>query len=98
MPVSVGPSCRWSMTSGSMREGIRALLERHGDVCIVGEAGDGAEAERLASELQPREVLMDLRMPRTDGVTATQPIKRRWPDIQVLVPTTFDGQTCVSLD
>jgi DNA-binding NarL/FixJ family response regulator len=78
-----------------MREGLRTLLELHRDLCVVGEAGDGSEAEDLAAELQPRVVLMDLRMPRMDGVSATQRIKRRWPDIQILVLTTFDDDELV---
>src|SRR6266571_2571300 len=78
-----------------MREGLRTLLELHRDVRVVGEAGDGQQAEELIPELQPRVVLMDLRMPRVDGVTATQRIKRRWPDLQVLVLTTFDDDELV---
>src|SRR5919198_2135494 len=78
-----------------MREGLRTLLELHVDMRVVGEAGDGAEAEQLAAELQPHVVLMDLRMPRVDGVSATARIKRRWPDMQVLVLTTFDDDELV---
>lgn len=78
-----------------MREGLRTLLELHRDVRIVGEAADGEQAEELTAELQPRVVLMDLRMPRTDGVTATERIKRRWPGVQVLVLTTFDDDELV---
>lgn len=78
-----------------MREGLRTLLELHHDMHVVGEAGEGTEAEELTAELQPRMVLMDLRMPRTDGVTATVRIKRRWPDVQVLVLTTFDDDELV---
>lgn len=78
-----------------MREGLRTLLELHQDLRVVGEAEDGTQAEHLAADLQPRVVLMDLRMPRTDGVAATQRIKRRWPDIQILVLTTFDDDELV---
>src|SRR5712691_9286933 len=78
-----------------MREGLRTLLELHRDIRVVGEAGDGEQAEQLTAELQPRVVLMDLRMPRVDGVSATLRIKRRWPDVQVLVLTTFDDDDLV---
>lgn len=72
-----------------LREGLRTLLELHGDMHVVGEAGDGREAERLVELLRPRVVLMDLRMPRQDGVTATGRITARWPEVQVLVLTTY---------
>jgi DNA-binding NarL/FixJ family response regulator len=78
-----------------MREGLRTLLELHRDIRVVGEAGDGEQAEQLTAELQPRVVLMDLRMPRIDGVSATERIKRRWPLVQVLVLTTFDDDELV---
>jgi DNA-binding NarL/FixJ family response regulator len=82
-----------------MREGLRTLLELHQDMQIVGEAGDGLEAERFIkmspTDLCPQVVLMDLRMPRTDGVSATARIKRQWPDMQVLVLTTFDDDDLV---
>jgi DNA-binding NarL/FixJ family response regulator len=78
-----------------MREGLRTLLELHHDIRVVGEAGDGIEADQRVSELQPNVVLMDLRMPRLDGVTATQRIKLRWPDVQILVLTTFDEDELV---
>jgi len=80
-----------------MREGLRTLLELHHDLRIVGEASDGSDAVDVirAAELQPHVVLMDLRMPRMDGVTATARIKRRWPEIQILVLTTFDEDELV---
>jgi DNA-binding NarL/FixJ family response regulator len=78
-----------------MREGLRTLLELHRDLTVIGEAGDGQEAAELTDRLHPDVVLMDLRMPRMDGVTATQRIKERWPDVQVLVLTTFDEDELV---
>jgi DNA-binding NarL/FixJ family response regulator len=78
-----------------MREGLRTLLELHQDMQVVGAAGDGAEAERFIKLSQPQVVLMDLRMPRVDGVSATERIKRQWPDVQVLVLTTFDDDDLV---
>lgn len=73
-----------------IRDGIRALLSAHADIEVVGEAGDGGEACRLAGSLQPDVVLMDIRMPVLDGVAATRQIKAEHPAMTVLVLTTFD--------
>jgi DNA-binding NarL/FixJ family response regulator len=72
------------------REGLRTLLSTRPDMDVVGEAGDGDEAVALVEKLQPAVVLMDLRMPNSDGIQATARIRERWPDIPVLVLTTFD--------
>ncbi len=74
-----------------VRDGLRGMLGSQPDFRILGEAGDGAEAERLAESLQPDVVLMDLRMPQVDGATATGRIRARWPHIHVLVLTTYDS-------
>ena len=78
-----------------LREGLKTLLELHADLRVVGEASNGDEAERLAERLRPHIVLMDLRMPRCDGVTATRRIVERWPNIHVLVLTTYDDDDLV---
>lgn len=78
-----------------LREGLRTLLELHPDLRVIGEAGDGIEAEALAEKLRPRVVLMDLRMPRRDGVEATRRLMARWPELQVLVLTTYDDDELV---
>ncbi|MFT4258959.1 response regulator [Microbacterium sp.] len=72
-----------------VRLGFRLVLESEGMV-VVGEAGDGAEAVRLVGDLAPDIVLMDVRMPGTDGITATERIVQRHPEVRVLVLTTFD--------
>ncbi|MDF2712552.1 response regulator [Nonomuraea muscovyensis] len=70
-----------------VRAGFRALLDAQPDMTVVAEAGDGAEAVRLSRELEPHVVLMDIRMPGTDGLTAT----RQMPDgPRVIILTTFE--------
>lgn len=70
-----------------VRRGIRAFLELDPEMVVVGEAADGAEAVRLAHELRPDIVLMDLLMPGMDGVTATATIRRELPETEVLALT-----------
>jgi DNA-binding NarL/FixJ family response regulator len=72
-----------------VREGFALILDRAG-IEVVGQARDGAEAVELAREHAPDVVLMDLRMPRLDGIGATSAIAREVPGTRVLVLTTFD--------
>ena len=73
-----------------VRTGLRGMLAGQPDFEIVGEAADGAEAIALTAQLRPTVVLMDLRMPVVDGVTAIREIKARYPEIHILVLTTYD--------
>jgi NarL family two-component system response regulator LiaR len=70
-----------------VRQGLRMFLKTDRDIQIVGEAGDGAEAVRLARELQPDVVVMDLLMPVMDGIQATAAIRRDMPHTEVLALT-----------
>lgn len=72
------------------REGLAALLLLEADIEVVGQAPDGGVAIDLAGKLQPDVILMDIRMPNCDGVTATREILRSYPWIKILVLTTFD--------
>jgi DNA-binding NarL/FixJ family response regulator len=74
-----------------VRDGITAMLEPHHDLNVVGEAANGADAVRLVTELHPDVVLMDLRMPGTDGAAATARITALSPPPRVLVLTTYDS-------
>lgn len=67
-----------------MREGLKALLNRHADTQVIAEAGDGVEAVRLAREVRPDIVVMDVMMPRMNGIEATRAIKREMPGIHVV--------------
>src|SRR6266545_3686657 len=75
-----------------VRAGFRALLDAQPDVEVVGEAGDGEEALRLARSLVPDVVLMDIRMPGTDGLAATRAIAadKRLDAVRIVILTTFD--------
>lgn len=72
-----------------VRSGLGAFVMAYEGLQLVGEARDGEEAIELCELLKPDVVLMDLKMPRMDGIAATRAIRQRWPSIQVLVLTSF---------
>ncbi len=76
------------------RESLVALLDT-GDLQVVGQAGSGAEALDMVAALAPDVVLMDLRMPKMDGITATRHLKERFPDIEVVALTGMEDQHAV---
>lgn len=73
-----------------LRMGFRMVLEAEDDLEVVGEAADGATAVTMARALRPDVVLMDVRMPGTNGIEATQQITASLPETRVLILTTFD--------
>jgi DNA-binding NarL/FixJ family response regulator len=77
------------------RVGLARLLEEDPRVDIVGQAGDGVEAVKLAGSLKPDVVLMDLKMPNVDGIEATRQILANHPDVKVLLLTTFEADNHV---
>lgn len=72
-----------------MRQGLSVVLDAHAGFSLVGEAEDGEQAVRLAQELKPDVITMDLHMPVKDGITAIQEIMELQPDIHILVLTSY---------
>jgi DNA-binding NarL/FixJ family response regulator len=75
-----------------MRQGLRSVLEAHADIQVIGEAADGHEAVTMADALQPAVVVMDINMPKLNGIEATACIKARYPDIRVIGLSVNAGQ------
>jgi DNA-binding NarL/FixJ family response regulator len=78
-----------------VREGTRKLLESQNDFEVIGEASDGIEAVDLAKKLKPELIIMDVSMPRLNGIEATKQIKALYPNIAVLVLTGYDDDEYV---
>ncbi len=75
-----------------MRDGIRALLDLHDDIEIIGEASDGREAIEKARELAPDVIVMDIAMPGMDGLDATHRIRKKSPKAKVLILTQYNNK------
>jgi two-component system response regulator NreC len=75
-----------------LRDGIRALLEKETDMQVIGEAEDGIAAVKLATQLEPDVVVLDIAMPRLNGLEATRQIRRSLPKTRVLVLTMHDDE------
>jgi DNA-binding NarL/FixJ family response regulator len=79
-----------------IRQGVRALLEKEPDICVVGEVGDSDEALSLAERLQPDIVLMDISLPGIGGIEATRRIHERFPTMRILVLSMHKSEAYVS--
>jgi two-component system, NarL family, response regulator NreC len=78
-----------------LREGLRSLFSSNPDFEVAGEAGNGEEAIQLAEKLRPHLVLMDLSMPKTNGLTAIREIKKKFPQTKILVLTVHKAEEYV---
>ena len=78
-----------------MRQGLQTLLDLENDIQVVGQASDGTDAVAVVAHTKPDVVLMDVRMPRLNGVEATRQIRAQTPQTQVIILTTFDDDEYV---
>jgi len=78
-----------------VREGTRQILENESDLEVVAEAGDGEEAVRLAGSFKPDVAIIDIAMPKLDGIEATRQIKTLYPTVAVLILTAYDDDQFV---
>jgi len=82
-----------------VRQGLCSVLKQYSDIQVVGEAANGEEAVALADSLQPDVILMDVTMPKVDGVEATRLLKRKHPDVVVIglsIHTTGQVETAMT--
>ena len=75
-----------------MRNGLKKILEMETDIKIIGEASNGQEAIAVAKKKRPRVILMDINMPRMNGIEATKVLKKEMPDIKIVILTIYDDR------
>ncbi|MBO0995582.1 response regulator [Bacillus sp. SD088] len=75
-----------------VRKGLRMILEQEADFTIIGEAGTGVEALQVMEQAQADLILLDIRMPDMSGIEATKLLKQRWPQVKILILTTFNDE------
>ena len=78
-----------------VREGLKAALEIEDYIEVIGEADDGIDAIEFCERTIPSIIIMDMNMPRMDGITATREIKRRFPEVKILLLTMYDNKEFV---
>ena len=78
-----------------LRQGLKSLLSAHGDLEVVGEAEDGLQAVQCIQTTEPDLLLLDLNMPRMDGISVIKDIKRRYPDIRIVALTMHKNEEYV---
>ena len=78
-----------------VREGTRQLLEQYDDIKVVGEASNGEEAINIIGKLQPNVIVMDVRLPKLNGIEATRIITDNYPNIRVLILSAYDDDSYV---
>lgn len=78
-----------------VRQGLKAMMETDPDIRVTGEAGNGKEAVALCEKQRFDMVVLDIRMPEMDGIEAAKIIHARWPDVKLLMLTTFDDNDYV---
>jgi len=77
------------------RAGLRSYLEKDSEICLIGEAEDGSQAWDMIQELQPQVALLDIRMPKQDGVRVTRMVKEADLPVAVIILTSYDAQQYV---
>ena len=78
-----------------IRESLQIILSAHADIEVVGTVGDGKEVLEKLHRVRPDVILMDIRMPVMDGVLCTKAVKEQYPDVKIIILTTFDDDEYV---